>query len=139
MVFTVSETVNCLSQYLIIAHFSVLVVQSLQSCPTLCNPMDYSPPGSSSHRISQERLLEWVAISFSRGSSRSRDQTCISCIGRWTFFFFPLPLSHMGSPFLSDTCSKFCLFFYEPFSFSNSSVKIIYIFQIVYIVPSLYQ
>ena len=44
------------------------------------------------------------------------------------FFFFSLPLSHMGSPFLSDTCSKFCLLFYEPFSFSNSSVKMIYIF-----------
>ena len=44
--------------------------------------MDYSPPGSSVHRISQARILEWVAISFSRGPSWSRDQTCISCIGR---------------------------------------------------------
>ena len=52
-----------------------------QSCPTLCNPMDYSPPGSSIHGIFQARILEWVATSSSRGSSRPRDQTCI-CIGR---------------------------------------------------------
>ena len=39
------------------------------SCPTLCNPMDCSPPGSSVHGILQTRILEWVAISFSRGSS----------------------------------------------------------------------
>ena len=44
-----------------------------ESCLTLCNPMNCSIPGSSLHRISQGRTLEWVAISFSRGSSRSRD------------------------------------------------------------------
>ena len=41
-----------------------------QLCPTLCDPMDYSPSGSSIHGIFQARILEWVAISFSRGSSR---------------------------------------------------------------------
>ena len=46
----------------------------------LCDPMDCSPPGSPVHGISQARILEWVAISSSRGSSRARDQTCISCI-----------------------------------------------------------
>ena len=51
-----------------------------QSCLTLCDPMDYSPPGSSVHGISQARILEWVAISFSRGSSQSRDQTRVSHI-----------------------------------------------------------
>ena len=40
-----------------------------QSCPALCNPMDYSPPRSSVHGILQARILEWVAIPFSRGSS----------------------------------------------------------------------
>ena len=45
-----------------------------QSCPTLCNPMDCSPSGSSVHGIFQARILEWVAISFSKGSSRPRDQ-----------------------------------------------------------------
>ena len=44
-----------------------------QSCPTLCNPMDYSLPGSSVHGILQARILEWVAISFSRGSSWPRN------------------------------------------------------------------
>ena len=53
-----------------------------KSCLTLCNTMDCRPPASSVHRISQARRLEWVAISFSRGSSWPRDQTRVSCIGR---------------------------------------------------------
>ena len=51
-----------------------------QSCLTLCDPMDCSPPGSSVHGIFQAWILEWVAISFSRGSSQHRDQTQVSCI-----------------------------------------------------------
>ena len=51
-----------------------------QSCPTLCNPMDCSLPGSSVHGIFQARILEWVAISFSRGSSQTRDWTWVFCI-----------------------------------------------------------
>ena len=51
-----------------------------QLCPTLCNPVDCSLPGSFLHGILQARILEWVAISFSRGSSRPRDQTGVSCI-----------------------------------------------------------
>ena len=51
-----------------------------QSCPTICDAMDYSPPGSSVHGIFQTRILEWVAIPFSRGSSQPRDQTWVSCI-----------------------------------------------------------
>ena len=46
-----------------------------QLCPTLCNPMDCSPRGSSVHGILQARILEWVAVPFSRGSSRPRGQT----------------------------------------------------------------
>ena len=49
-----------------------------QSCPTLRDPMNYSPPGSSVHGISQARILEWVAISISRGSSQAGDQTRVS-------------------------------------------------------------
>ena len=56
-----------------------ICAKSLQSCPILCNPKDYSPPGSSVHGTLQAIILEWVAISFSRGSSRPRDQTCVSC------------------------------------------------------------
>ena len=51
-----------------------------QSCPTFCDPMNGSPPGSSVHGILQARLLEWLAISFSRGSSSPRNQTQISHI-----------------------------------------------------------
>ena len=51
-----------------------------QSCPTLWDPLDCSPPGSSVYGIFQARILEWVAISFSRGSSRPRNQTWVSRI-----------------------------------------------------------
>ena len=56
---------------------SVLVTQS---CLTVCDPTVCSPLGSSVHGISQARMLEWVAIPFSRGSSQPRDQTQVSCI-----------------------------------------------------------
>ena len=48
-------------------------------CPTLCDPVNYSVPGSSVHGIFQARILEWVAVSFSRGSSWLRDQAQVSC------------------------------------------------------------
>ena len=53
-----------------------------------CDPMDYSPPGSSAHGILQARILEWVATSYSRGS-QSMDlicASCVSCIGRWMLY-----------------------------------------------------
>ena len=52
-----------------------------------CNPMDGSPPGSSVHEIFQERILEWVAISFSRGSSQPRDCTQVSCTVRQILYY----------------------------------------------------
>ena len=52
----------------------------LQSCPTLCDPVDCSPPGSSVLGIPQARILEWVAIPFFRGPSPPRNQTQVSCI-----------------------------------------------------------
>ena len=51
-----------------------------QSCPTFCDHMDCSLPGSAIYGIFQARVLEWVAISFSRGSSQPRDWTQVSCI-----------------------------------------------------------
>ena len=64
-----------------------------KSCLTLSDPMDCSPPGSSIHGIFQARTLEWVAISFSRGSSQSRDRTPVSLfVGRHFY-----QLSHQGS------------------------------------------
>ena len=53
-----------------------------QLCLTLCDPMDCSPPDSSVHGISHAWIVEWIAIPFSRGSSRPRDQTQVFCIGR---------------------------------------------------------
>ena len=67
-------------------YVCVLITQSCvlvaQLCPTLCHPMDCSPPGSSVHGIFQARILEWVVISFSKGSSWPMDRTHVSCIGR---------------------------------------------------------
>ena len=50
-----------------------------QSCPTLCDPMEHSLPGSSVHVILQARILEWVAMPSSRGSSQPRDRNQVSC------------------------------------------------------------
>ena len=67
-----------------------------QSCPTLCDPTDCSPPGSSVCGILQARILEWVAISFSRGSSRPRVRT--HCLLHFLHYQADsLPLSHWGS------------------------------------------
>ena len=71
-----------------------------QSCPTLCDPMNCSPPGSSVHRILQARRLEWGAIPFSRGSSQPRNQTLISlCVLHWQAG--SLPLAPPGKPHTS--------------------------------------
>ena len=60
--------------------WKIVKVFLAQSCPTLCHPMDCSPPGSSVHGILQARILEWVAIPFLRGSSWPRDQTPVCSI-----------------------------------------------------------
>ena len=65
---------------------SVLVTQS---CPSLCDPMDWGPPGSSIHGIFQARILGWVAISFFRGSSQPRART-------WTLQADSLPSEPLG-------------------------------------------
>ena len=66
-----------------------------QSCPTFCDPMDCNLPGSSVHGVSQARILEWVAISFSRGSSWLRDQTQVSCIAADSLTSEPPGKPHM--------------------------------------------
>ena len=70
-----------------------------QSCPTLCDPVDCSLPSSSVHGILQAKILEWVAISFSRGSSRPRDWTRVSCIGGRLFNLWATREAH--SPWVS--------------------------------------
>ena len=79
-------------------------VNVAQSCPTLCDPVDCSPPGSSVLGILQPRILEWVAIPFSRGPSRPQDRTGICFIaGRF------LQLSYQGSPFIYIYISILCI------------------------------
>ena len=73
-----------------------------QSCLTFCDPMGCSPPGSLVHRISQERVLEWVAFPFSRGSSPPRDRTQVSCIAGDA-----LPSELPGKPGRNTTGSPF--------------------------------
>ena len=80
-----------------------------QSYPTVCDPMGCSLPGSSIHGIPQARILEWVAMPSSKGSSWPRDRThvfWVSCIGRWVFWFFffkPLALPGKSNPFPRST------------------------------------
>ena len=71
--------------------------QSLQSCPTLSDLMDYNPPGSSVHGILQARILEWVAMPSSRGSSQSQDWSHVSCLLHWQAG--SLPLAALGKHF----------------------------------------
>ena len=66
----------------------VVTAHLLQSCLTLCDPMDCSPPGSFVHGILQARILEWVAMPFSRGSSPPKDGTQVSCVFCITGRFF---------------------------------------------------
>ena len=86
---TLTNTFNFCSQLIqlkiVVSEQYVLCAKSLQSCPTLCDPVDCSPPGSSVHRTLQARMLEWVALPCTRGSFQLRDLTCISfvsCIDR---------------------------------------------------------
>ena len=72
----------------------VCVCVCMLSCVQLfCDPVACSPPVSFVYGIFQARILEWVAISFSRGYSRPRDWTCVSCSGRWRLY-----QRHQGSP-----------------------------------------
>ena len=88
-----------------------------QSCPTLCDPMDCSLPDSSVHRIFQARILEWVAVSFSRRSSPPRDRTRVSRIveRRFTIWatrggmpthHFPLHPYYFSFVFLHELCCE---------------------------------
>ena len=70
-------------------YSSAAAAKSLQLCPTLCDPMNHSPPESSVHEILQARILEWIAMPSFRGSSQPRDRTLISyvfCIDRQVLY-----------------------------------------------------
>ena len=71
---------KCYIQIEVVEDMACMHAKLLQSCLTLCDPMDCTPPGSSVHGIHQARLLEWVALPSFRGSSQPRDQTQVSHI-----------------------------------------------------------
>ena len=70
----------CLTSHMALTQYIQVKVLITQSCLTLCDPMDCSPPGSSVHGIFQARILEWIAIFFSRRSFQPRDRTWVSYI-----------------------------------------------------------
>ena len=76
-----------------------------QLCPTLWDPMDCSPPGSSVHGILQVRKLEWIAISFAKRSSWPRDQTHVSCIAGRLFIIWAMS-SIYWLPRIKNECEK---------------------------------
>ena len=78
-----------------------------QSCPALYGRMDCSPPGSSVHRILQAGILEWVAASYCRVSSRPRDRTCVSCV-RCIDMQILYHQCHLGSPCMCISDEGLC-------------------------------
>ena len=74
-----------------------LKVLVAQSCPNSFQPVDSSPLGSSDHGIPQARILEWVAIAFSRGSSQLREQTRVSCIAGRFFTIWATRETHFAT------------------------------------------
>ena len=96
------------------SHTAFVVVVELLNHVQLCNSMDCGLPGSSVHGFYQARILEWVVISFSRGSSQPEDQTSISCLGRqilyWATGEAPLPLEEVNpvGTFILDSSLQIC-------------------------------
>ena len=80
-----------------------------QSCPTPCNPMDCSLPGSSVYGILQARILKWGAILFSMGSSRPRDWTQVSCIAGRFFTFWATRESKLEDCNVAEDCDVWCI------------------------------
>jgi len=105
---TTITTIHLLKFFILQNWKSVLIkcvcVLVTRSCPTLCNPIYCSLPGSSAHGILQARILEWVAIPFSRGSSRTRDRTQISCFGGRVFTIWAAAAAAMSL----QSCPTLC-------------------------------
>ena len=103
----------CYSLYIVPNMLCMCARSVAQSCLTLCNPMHCSPPGSSVHGVFQARILEWVAISYSIGSSWSRDWTHVS----WVSCIVSQILYHCATwqamfyliwRYVSDLCTVHC-------------------------------
>ena len=77
---------ECVISILISCLVNYCLCSVAQLCQTLSDPMESSPPDSFVHGIFHTRILEWVAIFYSRGTSQPRNQICISCIDRWILY-----------------------------------------------------
>ena len=100
----------------------------LHLCPILCDSMDCNQPGSSVHLIIQARILQWVSMPSSRGSSRPWGETCISCVGRHVLYH----QRHLGSPPM--------LLYLTIFSISHLEDRLLSIFdKYIYQVPAFSQ
>ena len=91
-----------------------------QLCLTLCNPMDCSMPSSSVCGTSQARILEWVAISFSRGSFWPRDQTRVSYVGRQILYHLSISVR------ICDLSLKKCFFFFSKYPLGAKSKNLLW-------------
>ena len=116
--------VSCIGRWILyhwVTRETLLVVVFVtQSCPTLWDPTDCSPPGSSAHGILQERILEWVAMPFSRGSSQPRGWTWDSSIAGIFFTIWSIGKSS------SSTKHWFSFFYYANcLSFYNTNILLI--------------
>ena len=103
------------------------VSEAAQSCPTLCNPMDCSLPHSSVHGIFHARVLEWVAISCSRGSSWPRDWTQVSrIVGRHFTIWATRKVTLYSSPSLTQAKLFFFSFFKQNSCFHLDFAQCLY-------------
>ena len=109
--FTLNFNSQNWSNCILFAKFKISHVKSM--IQLLCNPRDFTPPGSSVLGISQARILEWVAISSSRGSSWPRDWTRVSCIGRQILYCWATKEAYwMVTALLSITWCCHCFLLY---------------------------
>ena len=89
-----AELDGTISSHRTLCSLAIYIVKVLvtQFCPTLVDPMDVSPPGSSVNENFQARILEWAATAYSRGPSQTRDGTSISCVSCIAGRFFTIEL-----------------------------------------------
>ena len=103
----------------LIYEYIIVVALITKLCLTLWDSMDCNPPGSTVHGISQARILEWVAISFSRKSSQPRDPTHISCIAGGTLYHCTTWEAPLDMGFV---CYSPCLCWSSPFGYFKGLV-----------------
>ena len=115
-------TEDCFSQTILHLYMGRLHVsksaKSLQSCPTLCDPIECNSPGSSVHGILQARIMDWVAMSSFRGSSPPRDQTQVSMSLALAGRFFTTSMTW-------ETHQKFAIHLKLIHKSSNTPIKIL--------------